>query len=190
MANIDAPSGLVPVRYLSGAPWLGAVNPYKIASGYGTTLLPGDPVKAVADGSIERAGEGDTILGAFWGVSFSQDASRGFMPDQQPYWPASQSASDAVALVVDDPNVIFELQADGTLAATDVFANADLSAAAGSTVTRKSGYELKVSTLTASSAQVRILRLVDRPNNEWGANAKVEVLIVEHFYKATAGVLT
>jgi hypothetical protein len=194
MANLDAAFGLRPVRYLSGAPWNGAYNEYPIASGYATNLLFGDPVKMVAGGTIERAAAGDTVIGVFIGCRYSPSASEkaaGVVPLQRKYWPASTVASDAMAMVVDDPAVIFEVQCDddsADIASTDVGANADLLIGSGSTVTCLSGVELDSSSVTASSAQVRIIRLVPRDDNAWGDFAKVEVLINEHFYKATAGI--
>jgi hypothetical protein len=194
MANLDAPFGLRPVRYLSGAPWNGAYNEYPIASGYATDLFFGDPVKAVAGGTIERAAAGDTILGVFIGCRYSPSAAEkaaGVVPQQRKYWPASTVAADAKAMVVDDPAVIYEVQADddsADIAATDAGGNADLLIGTGSAVTGLSGVELDSSTITNASAQVRIVRLVPRDDNAWGDFAKVEVLINEHFYKATAGI--
>lgn len=189
MANINAPRGLTPVRHLSGMSWNGATNDYPIASGYNVSLYIGDPVKAVTGGTIERAEPGDVILGVFRGCSYSStDINQGTHPFQKTYWKAGTQAADAMAVVVDDPGVIFEVQANGVLAADGVFANADLAAGAGSTLTGISGFQLDVATLAATAAQLRILRLVPRPDNAFGANAKVEVLINEHTFKATAGI--
>lgn len=189
MANINAPRGLTPVRHLSGISWNGATNDYPIASGYGTDLFIGDPVSMTTGGTIQRAAAGDVVLGVFMGCSYSSpDVTQGTYPFQKTYWPAGTVAADAMAVVVDDPSVIFEVQANGAIAAADVGANADLVAGSGSKLTGVSGFQLDSGTIAAGSAQLRILRLVPRPDNAWGANGKVEVLINEHFYKQTAGV--
>ena len=191
MANTDAAFGLLPVRHLTGAPWDGRTNPYKIASGYGTALLPGDPVKMVAGGTIERATATGLILGVFMGCQYTSVANAGIVGKDKPYWPASTVAADAIGHVADAPDLIFQVQADddsGTIAATDVGANADILAAAGSTVTYTSGFELDTNTIAASAANLRILGLAALPNNEWGDFAVVEVLINEHFYKSTTGI--
>ena len=43
MANADAPFGLKPVRYISGAPYNGAANVYRVTSAT-SNLMVGDPV--------------------------------------------------------------------------------------------------------------------------------------------------
>jgi hypothetical protein len=191
MANTDSAFGLLPVRHLNGASWDGRFNEYPIASTYGTDLLPGDPVKMVSGGTIERAAAGDPILGVFVGCRYTAANDNGILSRDKKYWPASTVATDAFGFVVDDPGVIFQVQIDdaGTaLAATDVGGNADILVTAGSTATFTSGVELDQSTITGNSAQLRIMRLADLPNNEWGDFAKVEVLINEHFYKSTTGI--
>jgi hypothetical protein len=190
MANVNSPCGLRPVRYLSGVSWNGATNDYPIASGYNTNLMNGDPVKLVANGTIERAAAGDPILGVFQGCTYSDPATvnQATKAFQQKYWPAGTVADDAMAVVVDDPNVIFEVQASASAAATDVGANADLVAGEGSTLMGISGFQLDSSTIAAGTAQLRILRKVPALDNEWGTNVKLEVLINEHFLRQAAGI--
>lgn len=191
MANTDAAFGLRPVRHLDGSDWNGALNEYSIASGYGTNLFIGDPLVMVSDGTVARAAAGDTdIVGVFMGCAYTSSNDGGVNSLDRKYWPASTVASDAVAFVCDAPDVIFHVQADddsAAIAATDVGANADILVTAGSTTTYTSGVELDASSITASTAQLRILRLAKLPNNEWGDFAVVEVLINEHAYKQTAG---
>lgn len=186
MANTDAPFGLRPVRSILGCNY-GQANEYPIASGYATSLFIGDPVKAVAGGTIERAAAGDVILGVFMGCRYSSDNQNVTAADEKKYWPASTVASDAYAYVVDDPNTIFEVQAT-TAAAADLGANADIVVGTGNTRTGVSGSELDGSTIAATAAQLRILRKVPRDANDFGSNVKLEVLINEHFYKQTAGI--
>ena len=54
MANSNAPFGLAPVEYLSGAPWNGQVRRYCIPSTDGTAYAIGDPV--VLAGSADAKG--------------------------------------------------------------------------------------------------------------------------------------
>jgi hypothetical protein len=44
MANSNAPTGLTPVRYASGAPYNGAANVYFVPASDSTALYIGDPV--------------------------------------------------------------------------------------------------------------------------------------------------
>ena len=100
-------------------------------------------------------------------------------------------ASDGTALFIGDPVIIagsadattgFEIQEDavgGALAVTGIGLNADLIAASGSTVTKRSGFQLDTSTAaTTATLQLRIERFVNRADNDIGAaNAKVLVRI-------------
>lgn len=190
MANADRVNGARPVRYLNGAPWNGKVNRYYIPSTDGTATFVGDFVKSAgsadADGvpTIAQAAATDALLGVIVG----------FEPNPDNLSLMYRVASTArYALVCDDPDVIFEIQEDSvgnTLAATEVGNNGDITVASGNTSTGASGMELDSSNVVATgtgSAQLRVLRLVNRADNEIGANAKWEVLINEHEHKSTTG---
>ena len=105
---------------------------------------------------------------------------------------ATFNSEDAKALVVDQPDVIFEMQQDSdtdTPSQADIGTNADFIAThTGSTLTGLSKMEVDTSTCTTATANLRILRFVPKPDNAVGAYAKVEVLINEHFYKTTTGI--
>lgn len=49
------------------------------------------------------------------------------------YWPAAQVASDAMAVVVDDPDVLFQAQCSASVAQTGLFNNAAQVVTAGNT---------------------------------------------------------
>ena len=198
MANEDRPFGLKPVRYKSGAPYNGACQPYFIKSDYGTALFIGDPVLKVAAGSntaqvtvpsagsfnigalpqIEKAGAGDTsqITGVIVGFSpLATDLEKKHNP----------ASTERVALVADDPFLIFEIQADGPIPAASMGLNAVLIFThSGSTTTGLSGVELDTTSdapAADASNQLLIVRAVNREDNDttliW---AKVEVLINQH----------
>lgn len=198
MANLSRPNGLRPVKTLNGAPWNGQVHMYLCPSADGTAIYVGDAVKsggtAGAAGvfvngqdvegmpTIARCAAGDTIRGVVVG----------FLPKQSDLSVLHREAStNRIALVVDDPNVVFEIEEDavgGALSATEVGENADLVATAGSATTGQSGMVLDSSDHKTATAQLRILGFVKRPDNAIGANAKVLVLINEHELKSTTGV--
>lgn len=192
MANTDAPRGAVPIKHLDGSPFNGATGSYKIADTYNTAIYTGDFVKMTATGYVELAAAGNTILGVFQGCNYVDSTGK---PQWSPYWPASTSTYNtqgAEALVVDAPDVIFEMQMDSDSVVpsqADVGTNADFIAThTGSTLTGISKEEVDTSTCTTATANLRILRFVPRPDNEVGNFAKVEVLINEHFYKTTTGI--
>ena len=197
MANNDTPFGLKPIRHRNGAAYNGAVNPYYIAAGYATALYIGDPViktgtantavvNAVSVGQfdigtlpeIEKATAGDTY--PITGVIV------GFAPDPTNLGRIYNPASTArVALVCDDPDVVFEIQADGAIAATSIGLNAVLIYThSGSTVSGLSGVELDTTSdapAADASNQLTIQRIVNRPGNEPNViHNKIEVKINQH----------
>lgn len=195
MANTDRPAGLKPVRYLNGAPWNGKARMYYVRSDYATALFIGDTVKSggSADAlgkyaTVEASGAGGDIRGVV--IGFSDQPYVAFDADNlyRKYKPASTAM---YCLVVDDPDVIFEVQEDND--ANDIDAdmvglNSDLVATAGDTASGISGYELDSSGTGTGTAQCRILGLVDREDNVMGTRAKWEVLINEHELKSVTGV--
>jgi hypothetical protein len=45
--SVNGPYGLIPVKLISGVPFVGVTREYKIASGYGTSIFNGDAVTLV-----------------------------------------------------------------------------------------------------------------------------------------------
>jgi hypothetical protein len=88
-------------------------------------------------------------------------------------------ATDIIAYVYDDPQTIFKVQSAGSPAQTNIGNCADVVAGAGSTLTGQSGFETS-GTMAAGIATCKIVALYDAPDNAFGANAIMEVLINEH----------
>lgn len=183
MANVDAAFGFVPVRHMSGnAP---RTNKYTITSGLAENIFSGDMVILTADGVITPAGATETNqIGVFAGVSYT--ASDGSYVYSE-YWPSGTVATDIVAYVYDDPYTVFKVQSAGSPAQTNIGNCADIVAGAGSTTTGRSGFEIS-GTMAATAAQCKIIALHDAPDNAFGANAVMEVLVNEHVLKDSAGI--
>ena len=187
MANTNAPLGLRPVRHVSG----GAVrisDKYSIATGYTSDIFTGDPVQMTGTGKnieLAEAGNVDNI-GVFVGCRYVNAAGEQIFSK---YWPNTTTATDIVALVVDDPNVEFEIQAD-TIAEASVGQLVDWAAGTGSATTGMSGAYADLTTGTATTGKaLRIMGLVDRPDNAYGAYAKIRVMYAEHVLgRVVAGV--
>ena len=197
MANENRPFGLKPVRQKSGAPYNGAVNPYYIPSGYGTALFVGDPVVKTGTSntaSVEAAGAGRFNIGTLPEINKATagDAQRvtgvivGFAPLatdlNKNYNPASTAR---VAYVCDDPDVVFEIQADGAIPAASIGLNAVfIYTQSGSTTTGLSGVELDTTSdvpAADASNQMVILRAANREDNDTTlTRAKVEVMLINH----------
>lgn len=194
MANANKPSGFTPVGYLNGAAWNGQARLYSVAASNTYAIGIGDPVissgTANADGvpGVVRAGTTGSCTGALRGVCVGVGRYEGLMANPSSLdttvWPAS-SATVGYIMVVDDPNVIFQIQeeSNGTaLAATEVGLNQiSLAAVTG---TYCSAWLLRstsgATANTTNTLQLRLLGLARIPNNTFGAYAKWLVSINVH----------
>ena len=168
MANTDAAYGLRAVRHLTGGNL--CTNAYKIASGYAANIFAGDPVKLVATGVIEiAAGAVTDAIGVFDGVKYVNAAGEQVFSK---YWPTGTVATEIEAVVFDDPNIIYAIQADVTgVADADIGAHADWEIVAGTAAVGRSKTNLDASTaIGATKAGLRVLRIIDNtsfvPNTE------------------------
>lgn len=187
MANTNAPNGFTAVGHLSG----GDIRPSEraIASGSSTAIYNGDLVKLLTTGYIDVAAAGDTgIIGVFQGVQFTDTDGT---PRFEKHWPAAQAtlgSADAKAFVFTDPHIIYEAQGTTGTSLTQAMigANADITATTGNTTTKRSKHSVDLSTVTASTAQIRILSLA--PGSELGDAARVRCIINEHQLRSTSGI--
>jgi hypothetical protein len=201
MANVDRPSGLTPVAYKSGAPYNGACRPYYIPSSYGTALFIGDPVTRTGTSNtaaVKVPGAGSFGIGTMPEINkttagdSNSDAERqtgvivGFSPLagslEYKHNPAN---TERVAFVADDPDLVFEIQANGAIPAASMGLNAIfIYTHSGSTATGLSGAELDTTgTVPAADAsyQMRILRAVNREDNDTTlTHARVLVTLNNH----------
>ena len=84
-------------------------------------------------------------------------------------WTASTSATDVMAYVCDDPNVVFQAQADATLAQTALGNNVAVVQTAGSTSIGHSKNAIDADTIaTTKTLPVLIIGFVDGPNSSVG----------------------
>ena len=189
MANQDSAFGLRAIGKVGQNADNQGLSEYSIAAS-ATAIYQGDPVKAIDTGTIGVAAAGDVLLGSLNGIFYTDAAT------QKPTWAnhlaASNTATDIVGFVSDDPYERFEIQSNNTGASlqTDVFMNYDIEYTAGSSPNFVSKVELNDSSTTTSSAQLRIIGVSKDPSNNAlaSANTNFVVEIVEHFYKQAAGV--
>lgn len=197
MANVDRPFGLAPVRHKSGAPYNGATNPYYIKGDYGTALFIGDPVVKTGTSNTAKvtvpgggsfaigtlpeinkatAGDANAVTGVIIGFTpLATDLNKNYNP----------ASTERVALVCDDPDILFEIQADGAIPAASMGLNAVfIYTHSGSTTTGLSGVELDTTSdvpAADASNQMLIVRAANREDNDTTlTHAKVEVLLNNH----------
>ena len=187
MANKDAPFGLKPIGKVGQNRDAQGLSEYSIAASASAIYFQ-DPVELAATGTITVAAASDALLGSLNGVFFTDASSS--KPTFANHLDASNTATDIVGFVSDDPYERFEIQADGATAAADVGLNADIVYAAGSSPDYVSKVELQTSDQKTGTAQLRILAISKDPDNNTAGSANVNlvVLINEHQLKATAGV--
>jgi len=195
MATTATPMGAEPVGTLSASgSFTGKVRHIKIASGYGTGIFYGDFVKIHTDGTVQKETTTDAagtpaFVGIFVGCAYTDPSTNQKTFNQQ--WPASTVASDAVAYVVDDPNVLIQMQADGSLAQTNLGNNIDVAYTAGSTSIGRSKNAADQSTAnTTATLPFRIVDFVDGPNSAVG-DSFTDIIMkfnVGHQYDNTTGV--
>ena len=180
MANKDASFGLKPVRMMGGSPYSGGQSRYRIAANYGTNIFQGDLVAQVTGGGIELHADGGTvpIVGVFNGCMFTDPTTSEQVFSN--HYPASTNASDIIAFVHDDPNTVFEIQADDTFPVADLFGNFDIVYTnSGSTTTGISGAELDVTTgATTTNLPLKAIDISQDPENSDGGSANTNVLVV------------
>lgn len=152
MASSATPYGLKPVKRADGLPYAGAVTHYKIdPAGVANNIFYGSIVQLTAAGYVELAdGTGKDLTtnnfggnsigaaGVFVGCEYVD--SNGQTQHSQ-YYPSG--ALNAVAYIVDDPNVLFQAQLDGASSQADVgtvtgFAAAQNATTSGNTSTGNS----------------------------------------------------
>lgn len=177
MSSTSQPFGLRPAYSPSGV-----VRPtaYSIASAYGANILQNQPVKIAADGTLAAAAIGDRFIGTFQGVEFTDSDGRRRVSNK---WTSGTVASDIIAYATLDPSIVYEIQANGSIAVSDIGSQADFTTiTAGSTVTGLSALMLDTATLTNSgSASLRIIDISSGPDNAAGdAYTIVQVQVAEH----------
>jgi hypothetical protein len=194
MANKDAAFGLKPIGKIGQNADNQGLTEYLIADNYASSIYQGDPVKAVAGGTVEVAAAGNTnLVGVFWGQFITKDPTTG-KPTYRNYYTQTNVANgeEIRAFVYDDPYERFEVQSNNASAsaATDVFELADIEYTAGSTINGVSKVELDDSSFVTTSAQLQVVGVSkDIENNDLtSANVNFVVRINEHLYKQTVGV--
>jgi hypothetical protein len=177
MSATSAPFGFRPTYHPTG---MDRAKRYTIASAYGTAILKNQPVILNANGTVTAGTAAADLLGVFAGCEYTDATGK---RNVSPNWPAGTVATDIWAWVYDDPTDVFEVQADGSLAATCIGDQADVSnAAAGSTSTGLSAATLSATLAGAGvQAQFRIVGIAPYVDNAAGdAFTIAQVQIARH----------
>ena len=191
MANSSSTGfGLRPLKKAGQNRDAGGLGEYPVAAS-ATAIYNQDMVAMANSGTAAVAAAAtENNLGSLNGVFFTNASTN--KPTFQNHLLGSNTATDIVAFVTDDPNQIYEIRSNnsGASAQTDVGNTAEISYSAGATPNYISRTTLDDSTLGTSSQQLKIVGISrDIDNDEVGsANVVWRVVINEHFYKQLTGI--
>jgi hypothetical protein len=191
MANSSSTGfGLRPLKKAGQNRDAGGLGEYPVAAS-ATAIYNQDLVAMANSGTAAVAAAAtENNLGSLNGVFFTNASTN--KPTFQNHLLGSNTATDIVAFVTDDPNQIYEIRSNNSSASaqTDVGNTAEISYSAGATPNYISKTTLDDSTLGTSSQQLKIVGISrDIDNDEVGsANVVWRVVINEHFYKQLTGI--
>ena len=181
MANVNAPSGLKAKYHRAGG--VMRLSEYTIASGLAANIYAGDLVKSTGTGrNITVCAAGERGVGVFDGVKYVDAAGNVQFSRRWATGTTLATGTTATALVYDDQGIVFEVQASAAFVEADVNLMSDITAAtAGNATTGQSGMQWDSAFPPATaSAQLKAIGLSPDPNNAYGTNAKILVIINEH----------
>jgi len=191
MANASSTGfGLKPLKKAGQNRDAGGLGEYPVAAS-STAIYNQDMVAMANTGNAAVAAAAtENNLGSLNGVFFTNASTN--KPTFQNHLLGSNTATDIVAFVTDDPHQIYEIRSNNSSASaqTDVGNTAEISYSAGATPNYISKTTLDDSTLGTTSQQLKIVGVSrDIDNDEiTSANVVWRVVISEHFFKQHTGI--
>ncbi len=183
MPNLIQPKGFVPSRYLNGAPYNGGTNLYCIPATDGSVFSVGDAVTTVVGGDangvpyVAKATGTATVRGVITGVlpvGYNTPSLVGVNLDLTVQNVPATKLKAYYVLVADDPNLLFEIMDDGlaSLTSTACNKNATFTVTNPTAPAQVSASVLSTASVaTTSTLNLKIMGLVQKPNNAFGVNA-------------------
>jgi hypothetical protein len=210
MSSSNAPFGLRPAFHPSGLDRAQALA-NGITSGLAVNILKGQPVvyttaatvgsTGATNGTIIPAGtpgnsaatSGYQVAGAFAGCEWTDTTGRRRISN---YWPASTTfqTGSCVAYFYNDQNIVYEIQADGSLAQTAIGNEYNFSnITAGSSTTGLSQATLATASAqtNGTQGQMRVVDLAPYVDNAWGDSYTIVRVVLPYvqFVAATTAVV-
>jgi hypothetical protein len=202
MANLIGARGFVASRFRDGSPYNGATNMYHIPMADTNQYNVGDAVKSSANGDangipdiVKITNGTDTVRGVIMGVlaaTPNNPSILGVNLDLTVQNIPATKTRDYYVLVADDPNILYELQDDGItpLTATACNKNASFTVTNPTAPQQNSATTLTTSSVAVTAAlNLKIMGLIQKPNNAYGAYAAWLVMFNQHEWQGnTAGI--
>jgi len=197
LANVNRPNGFSPVSTITGANWSGQARLYYIPSTDGNAYYIGDVVKSTEGADPTNFYQQIVKVTASPGVGPVRGVIVGFYTNISTPYQVSVPATKAqafYALVVDDPNVIFEVTDDGittgNLVAAAVGQNAEFTVAAPSPASNPVSATVLLSSSFASGNATYPCKIVGARadgQNAFGAFCRWYVIFNNHELKGGTG---
>lgn len=168
MSTVQAPYGLRPINLIGGQSFTGGtIRKYAMTTNSATGIFFGDVVQ-IADGQPSALTATPTtssvgVVGVCVGVQYTDPTLKysqwaQFLPANA----VSSGYTNIYVSVIDDPDQLYQVQADGSVTAADIGNNAALgNFSNGSTTTGNSKVNVSATTANTSTLAVRIVDLVD-----------------------------
>ena len=199
MANVNAPSGLSPVKSLTGAPFNEAGRLYAIANDASNTYAIGDIVKSAigndANGTplVTKAAATDIPLGVIASIRVANPgvSLAGTNINLAQLWIGLSSGSYTYVYVITDPTVVYKVQANasaaGEIGSTAVpTITADQSSTLAQYAPQSNTYVTADASATAAS-MFQIVGFYQDPTNTIGAYNDLLVKFNKHQFLQVFG---
>ena len=168
MAATATPYGLIPYE-LAGAALRGAARKFLIGANNTNAIYFGSPV-SVNSGVITVCGatptttrNANTPVGIFVGCEYVDPTGRPTWAQSLPAGATNAGYTNIYVYVIDDPSVVFRVQANGTVATTSIGLNAPLTnVTSGVTISGNSTTALLAASIASTNTlAVKIIGFVD-----------------------------
>ena len=179
MANSNTQGfGLIAAGTLGSTPATSGTGKYFIDANYATTIYSGGAVASLAGYIIEGQTTDAPVLGVLNGIFYN--AATTLKPTWSNHYVQVTPANseDITAFVYDNPQQLYVVSTDDTLAQAGYLETYDMNASAGSTTTGKSSATLDIGDTSADAASWRLLRLAEDPSNSDLTAAYTSVVVV------------
>ena len=180
MANSNTQGfGLIAAGTLGSTPSTQGQGKYFIDANYATTIYSGGQVDSLAGYIVEGQQTADNpTLGVLNGIFYN--AATTLKPTWSNHYVQVTPANseDITAFCFDNPQQLYVVSTDDTLAQAGYLETYDMNASAGSTTTGKSSSTLDIGDTSADAATWRLLRTAEDPSNSDLTAAYTSVVVV------------
>ena len=179
MANSNTQGfGLIAGGTLGSTPATSGQGKFLIDANYATTIYSGGAVASSAGYIVEGQGTDTPVLGVLNGIFYN--AATTLKPTWSNHYVQVTPANseDITAFVYDNPQQLYVVSTDDTVAQAGFLETYDMNASAGSTTTGKSSATLDINDTSADAASWRLLRSAEDPSNSDITVAYASVVVV------------